>query len=113
MAFPKKARFVVIGAGIHGLSTAWHLSEKLKKKNGNGSNNDIVVIDKSGIASGSLAAATTIVRTNQSNVQFVNFESEGTVGSIYFVDGINKKYGDGNLDITSGIFTPKESTETK
>ena len=33
MAFPKKARFVVIGAGIHGLSTAWHLAEKLKKKN--------------------------------------------------------------------------------
>ena len=32
MAFPKKAKFVVIGAGIHGLSTAWHLSEKLKKK---------------------------------------------------------------------------------
>ncbi len=29
MAFPKKARFVVIGAGIHGLSTAWHLAEKL------------------------------------------------------------------------------------
>ena len=46
MAFPKKARFVVIGAGIHGLSTAWHLAEKLKKKNGNGTNNDIVVIDK-------------------------------------------------------------------
>ena len=52
MAFPKKARFVVIGAGIHGLSTAWHLSEKLKKKNGNSANNDIVVLDKSGIASG-------------------------------------------------------------
>ena len=32
MAFPKKARFVVIGAGVHGLSTAWHLAEKLKKK---------------------------------------------------------------------------------
>ena len=32
MAFPKKAKFVIIGAGIHGLSTAWHLSEKLKKK---------------------------------------------------------------------------------
>ena len=30
-----------------------------------------------------------------------------------FVEQINKKYGDGNLDITSGIFTPKESTETK
>ena len=34
MAFPKKARFVVIGAGIHGLSTAWHLAEKIKKNGG-------------------------------------------------------------------------------
>ena len=32
MAFPKKAKYVVIGAGIHGLSTAWHLAEKIKKK---------------------------------------------------------------------------------
>ena len=29
---PNKAKYVVIGAGIHGLSTAWHLGEKLKKK---------------------------------------------------------------------------------
>ena len=29
---PKKAKYVVIGAGIHGLSTAWHLGEKLKKE---------------------------------------------------------------------------------
>ena len=49
-----------------------------------------LTLTKSGIASGSLAAATTIVRTNQSNVQFVNFESEGNAGSIYFVDGVNK-----------------------
>ena len=46
MAFPTKAKYVVIGTGIHGLSTAWHLAEGLKKKNSNGSNNDIVVIDK-------------------------------------------------------------------
>ncbi len=32
MAFPTKAKYVIIGAGIHGLSTAWHLAEKLKKK---------------------------------------------------------------------------------
>ena len=51
MAFPTKAKYVIIGAGIHGLSTAWHLAEKIKK-NGNGSNNDIVVIDKGGISSG-------------------------------------------------------------
>ena len=32
-----------------------------------------------------------------------------------FVDSINKKYGDGNLDLTTGVFTPKtveETTET-
>jgi len=62
MAFPKKARFVVIGAGIHGLSTAWHLAEKLKKRNGNGINNDIVVIDKGGIASGASGIACGVVR---------------------------------------------------
>ncbi len=44
-----------------------------------------------GIAAGSLAAATTIPRTNQTNVQFVNFESTGGQnGTLYFVDGINK-----------------------
>jgi len=32
MAFPTKAKYVVIGTGIHGLSTAWHLAEGLKKK---------------------------------------------------------------------------------
>jgi len=64
MAFPKKARFVLIGAGIHGLSTAWHLSEKLKKKNGNSTNNDIVVIDKGGIASGASGIACGVIRNN-------------------------------------------------
>ena len=44
-----------------------------------------------GIAAGSLAGATTIPRTNQSNVQFVNFESTGgSNGTLYFVDGQNK-----------------------
>ena len=31
MAFPTKAKYVIIGAGIHGLSTAWHIAEKIKK----------------------------------------------------------------------------------
>ena len=43
-----------------------------------------------GLAAGSLPAATTIPRTNQSNVQFINFESEGENGAIYIVDGQNK-----------------------
>ena len=29
---PKKAKFVIIGAGIHGLSTAWNIGEKLRAK---------------------------------------------------------------------------------
>ena len=29
-----------------------------------------------------------------------------------FVQSINKKYGDGNLDMTSGVFTPKPVEET-
>ena len=45
---------------------------------------------KSGIASTALAAATTIPRTNQTNVQFTNFESHGLYGTLYFVDGQNE-----------------------
>ena len=30
-----------------------------------------------------------------------------------FIDKINKKYGDGNLDITTGLFTPKEKEITE
>ena len=63
MGFPTKAKYVVIGSGIHGLSTAWHLAEKIKKK-GNGSNNDIVVVDKGGIASGASGIACGVVRNN-------------------------------------------------
>mgnify|MGYP001261247354 CR=1 FL=1 len=63
MAFPKKAKYVIIGAGIHGLSTAWHLAKKIKK-NGNGSNNEIVVLDKGGIASGASGIACGVVRNN-------------------------------------------------
>ena len=29
-----------------------------------------------------------------------------------FVESINKKYGDGNLDLTTGVFTPKSKEET-
>jgi len=64
MAFPTKAKYVVIGTGIHGLSTAWHLAEGLKKKNSNSSNSDIVVIDKGGIASGASGIACGVVRNN-------------------------------------------------
>ena len=40
MSLPTKAKVVIIGGGIHGLSTAWKLSEKYKNPN------DIVVLEK-------------------------------------------------------------------
>ena len=40
---PKKAKFVIIGAGIHGLSTAWNIGEKLKAKGHTVKENDIVL----------------------------------------------------------------------
>ena len=32
MAFPASTKYVIVGAGIHGLSTAYHLALELKSK---------------------------------------------------------------------------------
>ena len=45
MALPTHTKYLVIGAGIHGLSTAWHLAELLRQS-GRGSGKDIVVVDE-------------------------------------------------------------------
>jgi glycine/D-amino acid oxidase-like deaminating enzyme len=63
MAFPSHAKHVVIGAGIHGLSSAYHLALELKAK-GRGDGTDIVVVDKSGIGSGASGIACGVVRNN-------------------------------------------------
>ena len=63
MAFPDGARFVIIGAGIHGLSTAWHLTEGLKAA-GKGSGEDILVLDKTGIGAGASGIACGVIRNN-------------------------------------------------
>lgn len=63
MSLPAKARYVVIGAGIHGLSTAYHLALQLKAR-GRGAEADIVVLDKSGVAAGASGIACGVVRNN-------------------------------------------------
>lgn len=63
MAFPTSAPYVIIGAGIHGLSTAYHLALELKKA-GRGTGADILVVDKSGIAAGASGIACGVVRNN-------------------------------------------------
>jgi len=63
MAFPDRAEFVIIGAGIHGMSTAWRLAERLTQK-GQDVDGRIVIIDKSGIAAGASGIACGVVRNN-------------------------------------------------
>ena len=47
-------------------------------------------VKKSGMSLSDLSSATVVARTNQSNIQFVNYESEGNFGTVYIVDGANK-----------------------
>ena len=63
MTLPKAAEYVIIGAGIHGLSSAWRLVRRLKDA-GKTVENKIVVVDKSGIASGASGIACGVVRNN-------------------------------------------------
>tara|TARA_B100000131_G_scaffold259774_1_gene255463 strand:+ start:1375 stop:1665 length:291 start_codon:yes stop_codon:yes gene_type:complete len=58
MSLPTKAKVVVIGGGIHGLSTAWKLSETYKNQN------DIVVLEKKDTAAGASGIACGVVRNN-------------------------------------------------
>jgi len=63
MAMPTQAKYVIIGAGIHGLSTAWHLAAKLEAK-GQGGGQDVLVIDKTAIGAGASGIACGVVRNN-------------------------------------------------
>lgn len=58
---PEHQKYVIIGAGIHGLSTAWHLAKELKAR-GRGSGEDIIVLDKEGPGSGASGIACGVVR---------------------------------------------------
>ena len=60
---PKEVEYLIIGAGIHGLSTAWRLAERLIEK-GDTVDGKIVVLDKHGIAAGASGIACGVVRNN-------------------------------------------------
>ncbi|MEL7430312.1 MAG: FAD-binding oxidoreductase [Pseudomonadota bacterium] len=63
MAFPEHSKYVIIGAGIHGMSSAWHLAERLIES-GRGSGADIVILEKTAIAAGASGVACGVVRNN-------------------------------------------------
>jgi glycine/D-amino acid oxidase-like deaminating enzyme len=58
---PSSVKYVVIGAGIHGLSSAWHLALDLKKRR-RGSGEDVIVLDKTGVGAGASGIACGCVR---------------------------------------------------
>src|SRR6201984_1213255 len=60
---PTASRYVVIGAGIHGLSTAWHLARELRAR-GLGDGGDILVLDKGAVGSGASGIPCGVIRNN-------------------------------------------------
>ena len=54
-AVPESARHLVIGAGVHGLSTAWHLAA---------AGEEALVVDKSMVAAGASGIACGVIRNN-------------------------------------------------
>ena len=63
---PASARCVIVGAGIHGLSTGLHLAQRLKAAGrtvGPGGDR-IVVLDKTGIGAGASGIACGVIRNN-------------------------------------------------
>jgi glycine/D-amino acid oxidase-like deaminating enzyme len=63
MSVPQGVKFAIIGACVHGLSTAFHLAQRLKAA-GKGSGADIVVVDKTGVGAGASGIACGVVRNN-------------------------------------------------
>lgn len=63
MRLRSSSPYVIIGAGIHGLSTAYHLARALKAS-GKGDGGDIIVVDKTGICAGATGIACGVIRNN-------------------------------------------------
>jgi methylglutamate dehydrogenase subunit A len=63
MDVPRTAPYVVVGAGIHGLSTAWHLARELRAR-GVGGGEDVLVLEKSEPGAGASGIACGVVRNN-------------------------------------------------
>lgn len=53
---PASASYVIVGAGVHGLSTAWHLAMELAAR-GQGSGRDILLLDKTAPGAGATGIA--------------------------------------------------------
>ena len=60
-ALPESSKYVVVGGGVHGLSTAWHLAMELEAS-GQGSGADVILLDKTAPGAGASGIACGCVR---------------------------------------------------
>jgi glycine/D-amino acid oxidase-like deaminating enzyme len=63
MAVATHVKYAIVGGGVHGLSTAYHLAVRLKET-GRGSGSDILVVDKTAIGAGASGIACGVIRNN-------------------------------------------------
>ncbi len=63
MSLPSQIKYVIVGAGIHGLSTAWRLAEILTAR-GESVEGNVIILDKAGISAGATGIACGVVRNN-------------------------------------------------
>src|SRR5215472_6296966 len=61
MAVPQATRYLVIGGGVHGLSSAYHLARALREK-GQGSGADVLLLEKKRVGAGASGIACGVVR---------------------------------------------------
>ena len=57
---PASATYVIVGAGVHGLSTAYHLAEELEARGRSGS--EVVVLEKRRVGAGASGICCGVVR---------------------------------------------------
>src|SRR3712207_4868300 len=63
MPLPTKTKYLVDGAGIHGLSTAYHLAKRLPVR-GKSDVRDVLVVDKTDNCAGASGVACAVIRNN-------------------------------------------------
>ena len=63
MSLPEHVKYLIIGAGVHGLSTGYHLARELKRRC-KGVGSDVLILDKTGVAAGASGIACGVIRNN-------------------------------------------------
>ncbi len=58
---PESATYVIVGGGVHGLSTAWHLAMQLERR-GTGGGGDVLLLEKTAPGAGATGIACGCVR---------------------------------------------------